>query len=145
MWWLTLLLHRTAIYSHRRETDRFWVVAAHPTLNMFAAGHDGGMMVFKLERERPAYGIHQNTLYYVKVWTNLTVLLFMSIHLYYHPSVYRLFMHPYTFPSVHFTTFPSIHLSILLLFHLSICPFIYVYLRNVTYVVMSLVHQKIYQ
>lgn len=59
--------YRTAIYSHRRESDRFWTVAAHPTLNMFAAGHDGGMMVFKLERERPAFGSHQNTLYYVKV------------------------------------------------------------------------------
>lgn len=57
---------RTAIYSHRRETDRFWAVASHPTLNMFAAGHDGGMMVFKLERERPAYCIHANTLFYVK-------------------------------------------------------------------------------
>ncbi|XP_003387772.1 PREDICTED: coatomer subunit alpha-like [Amphimedon queenslandica] len=57
---------RTAIYSHRRESDRFWTVAAHPSLNMFAAGHDGGMMVFKLERERPAFGLHQNTLYYIK-------------------------------------------------------------------------------
>ncbi len=32
-------------------------------------GHDNGMLVFKLERERPAYTIHQNTLYYVKVST----------------------------------------------------------------------------
>lgn len=30
-------------------------------------GHDSGMLVFKLERERPAYTVHQNTLYYVKV------------------------------------------------------------------------------
>ena len=30
------------------------------------AGHDNGMLVFKLERERPAYTVHQNTLYYVK-------------------------------------------------------------------------------
>ena len=29
-------------------------------------GHDNGMLVFKLERERPAYTVHQNTLYYVK-------------------------------------------------------------------------------
>lgn len=27
------------------------------------------MIVFKLERERPAYTVHQNTLYYVKVGT----------------------------------------------------------------------------
>lgn len=25
----------------------------HPSLNLFAAGHDSGLMVFKLERERP--------------------------------------------------------------------------------------------
>ncbi|RMZ57579.1 hypothetical protein APUTEX25_001779, partial [Auxenochlorella protothecoides] len=30
------------------------------------AGHDSGMIVFKLERERPAYALHAGTLYYVK-------------------------------------------------------------------------------
>ena len=30
-------------------------------------GHDNGMIVFKLERERPAYTSYQSTLYYVKV------------------------------------------------------------------------------
>jgi coatomer subunit alpha len=29
------------------------------------AGHDNGVMVFKLERERPAYTLHQNTLLFV--------------------------------------------------------------------------------
>jgi len=87
---------RTGVQTFRREHDRFWAVTAHPTLNLFAAGtchvhfillknhlkvfslfswfpqfiflgHDSGMLVFKLERERPAYTIHQNTLYYVKV------------------------------------------------------------------------------
>ena len=29
-------------------------------------GHDGGMIIFKLERERPAFAVHQNLLYYVK-------------------------------------------------------------------------------
>ena len=29
-------------------------------------GHDSGLVVFKLERERPAYTNHQNMLYYVK-------------------------------------------------------------------------------
>ena len=33
------------------------------------AGHDNGMIVFKLERERPAYTVHQNALYYIKVCT----------------------------------------------------------------------------
>lgn len=56
---------RTAVQSFKRENDRFWVIAAHPEINLFAAGHDNGVMVFKLERERPAYAIHQNTLFYI--------------------------------------------------------------------------------
>ena len=56
---------RTAVNSFKRENDRFWVIAAHPEINLFAAGHDNGVMVFKLERERPASVVHLNTLYYV--------------------------------------------------------------------------------
>ena len=41
-------------------------MAAHPSLNIFAAGHDSGMIIYKLERERPAYAVHSNLLYYVK-------------------------------------------------------------------------------
>ena len=41
-------------------------MAAHPSLNLFAAGHDSGMIVFKLERERPAHAVHNNILFYVK-------------------------------------------------------------------------------
>ena len=29
---------RTGVQTFRREHDRFWVAAAHPTLNLFAAG-----------------------------------------------------------------------------------------------------------
>lgn len=57
---------RTCLNTFRREHDRFWVLSAHPTLNLFAAGHDSGMVIFKLERERPAFAVHQNLLYYVK-------------------------------------------------------------------------------
>ncbi|XP_052228436.1 coatomer subunit alpha-like [Dreissena polymorpha] len=57
---------RTGVQTFRRENDRFWVMTAHPTLNVFAAGHDSGMIIFKLERERPAYAVHANFLYYVK-------------------------------------------------------------------------------
>ncbi|VEN35072.1 unnamed protein product [Callosobruchus maculatus] len=57
---------RTCLHTFRREHDRFWIMASHPTLNLFAAGHDGGMVIFKLERERPAYTVHGNLLYYVK-------------------------------------------------------------------------------
>ncbi|OBZ67766.1 Coatomer subunit alpha-2 [Grifola frondosa] len=52
--------------TFRREHDRFWVLAAHPELNLFAAGHDNGLIVFKLERERPAFAMHGDTLYYVR-------------------------------------------------------------------------------
>jgi len=37
-----------------------------PDLNMFAAGHDNGMIVFKLQRERPAYALAENLIFYVK-------------------------------------------------------------------------------
>ena len=57
---------RTCLHTFRREHERFWVLAAHPTLNLFAAGHDSGMIIFKLERERPAYAVYGNVLYYVK-------------------------------------------------------------------------------
>ena len=56
---------RAAVQTFRRENDRFWVLTAHPELNLFAAGHDNGLIVFKLERERPAFSLHQNMLYYV--------------------------------------------------------------------------------
>ena len=42
----------------RREHDRFWILTAHPEVNLLAAGHDSGMIVFKLERERPAFAAH---------------------------------------------------------------------------------------
>ncbi|KAJ5220344.1 hypothetical protein N7468_009548 [Penicillium chermesinum] len=56
---------RTSVQSFKRDLDRFWVIAAHPEMNLFAAGHDTGVMVFKLERERPASAIHQNQLFYI--------------------------------------------------------------------------------
>lgn len=56
---------RTCLNSFRRENDRFWILIAHPTSNLFAAGHDSGFTIFKLERERPAYTVHGNLLYYV--------------------------------------------------------------------------------
>uniref|UniRef100_A0A8C2ZGZ8 COPI coat complex subunit alpha n=1 Tax=Cyclopterus lumpus TaxID=8103 RepID=A0A8C2ZGZ8_CYCLU len=50
---------RTGVQTFRRDHDRFWVLGAHPNLNLFAAG--------RLDvRERPAYAVHGNMLYYVK-------------------------------------------------------------------------------
>ncbi|PKU81497.1 coatomer subunit alpha-1 [Dendrobium catenatum] len=57
---------RTAIQTFRREHDRFWILSVHPEMNLLAAGHDSGMIVFKLERERPAFSVSGNSLYYVK-------------------------------------------------------------------------------
>ncbi|MCJ1468499.1 hypothetical protein MMC07_007128 [Pseudocyphellaria aurata] len=62
---------RTSVQSFKRENDRFWVIAAHPEINLFAAGHDNGVMVFKLERERPASAIYQNQLFYITKEKNL--------------------------------------------------------------------------
>lgn len=56
---------RTPVKSFRREHDRFWLIASHPNINLFAACHDSGIMIFKLERERPAHAIFQNKLFYV--------------------------------------------------------------------------------
>ncbi|CAH2355081.1 coatomer subunit alpha [[Candida] railenensis] len=57
---------RTPVKQFRREHDRFWLLASHPHINLFASCHDSGVMVFKLERERPASSIFQNkTLFYV--------------------------------------------------------------------------------
>ncbi|KAJ3122455.1 hypothetical protein HK098_002828, partial [Nowakowskiella sp. JEL0407] len=57
---------RTALHTFRREHDRFWIMGAHPELNLFAAGHDSGLIVFKLERERPPMTVYQNQLYYLR-------------------------------------------------------------------------------
>eukprot|EP01033_Poteriospumella_lacustris_P007250 gene7250-5216_t len=57
---------RLGVQTFRRESDRFWILAAHPEQNLLAAGHDSGMTVFKLERERPAFESFHGKCYYVK-------------------------------------------------------------------------------
>ena len=59
---------RVGVQTFRREGDRFWILAAHKSQNLLAAGPDSGMIVFKLERERPAacYGATPGALYYVR-------------------------------------------------------------------------------
>ncbi len=42
---------QNAPQTWRRENDRFWMLCAHPTLNLLAAGHDSGTVanrVFQL-------------------------------------------------------------------------------------------------
>ena len=57
---------RTLLQTFKRENDRLWVLAYHPELNIFAAGHDNGLVVFKLERERPPYCLHDDQMLYIK-------------------------------------------------------------------------------
>lgn len=54
------------VQTFRREVDRFWILSAHPDQNLLAAGHDSGMIVFKLERERPAFDVLSGKCFYVK-------------------------------------------------------------------------------
>lgn len=65
---------RVALQTFRREHERFWILAAHPEINLLAAGHDSGMLVFKLERERPPYAVHGTNLFYVGLRSGVTAL-----------------------------------------------------------------------
>ncbi|CCH61765.1 hypothetical protein TBLA_0F02230 [Henningerozyma blattae CBS 6284] len=56
---------RTPVKQFKRENDRFWLIAAHPNINLFGAAHDSGVMIFKLDRERPPATIHQNQLFFI--------------------------------------------------------------------------------
>ncbi|OAF68265.1 Alpha-COP [Intoshia linei] len=55
---------RICIDSHRIENDRFWCLGVHPSNNLIAAGHDSGLMVFKLESERPAFCVCKESMFY---------------------------------------------------------------------------------
>ena len=39
---------RTGVQTFRRDGDRFWIMASHRSQNLLAAGHDSGMIVFKV-------------------------------------------------------------------------------------------------
>ncbi|PVV01350.1 hypothetical protein BB560_004233, partial [Smittium megazygosporum] len=56
----------TLIQTFKKENDRFWSLVMHPEQNLMAAGHDTGFIVFKLERERPAFDVHSNSLVYTR-------------------------------------------------------------------------------
>lgn len=56
---------RTPVKQFKRENDRFWLLASHPNMNLFAACHDSGVMVFKLDRERPAHTVFQNKMLFI--------------------------------------------------------------------------------
>jgi coatomer protein complex subunit alpha (xenin) len=58
---------RSLISTYRKEQERFWIVTSHPERSLFAAGHDNGLILFKLEKERPAYAPCDNqSVFYLK-------------------------------------------------------------------------------
>ena len=59
------LAKKTCIDKVTKETDRFWIISSHPTLNIFACGSDNGLLVFKLESTRlPSVAIPGNRIIY---------------------------------------------------------------------------------
>ena len=46
------LTKKTTVYQDKRENDRFWIIANHPSTNLFAFGTDSGLVVNKLEKMR---------------------------------------------------------------------------------------------
>lgn len=66
---------RTPVKQFKRENDRFWMIAAHPKVNLFGAVHDSGCMIFKLDRERPPFSVNsqQKQLVYVDKEKNVKI------------------------------------------------------------------------
>ncbi|GBE60895.1 coatomer subunit alpha [Babesia ovata] len=56
---------RALAHTFTLEKDRFWIVQSAHDSNYIAAGHDSGLIVFKLFKERPIVTVVGNTLYYV--------------------------------------------------------------------------------
>ena len=46
------LNRRICVDTFRKENERYWMLAVHPTLNYIAAGSDTGLTVFTLQSER---------------------------------------------------------------------------------------------
>lgn len=55
-------LSGNSLMVFRRDVERYWILAVDPERNLIAAGHDAGLQVFKLFRERPASTITGNKL-----------------------------------------------------------------------------------
>jgi coatomer protein complex subunit alpha (xenin) len=67
------LTKKSSIEKITKENDRFWVLATHPSLNIFASGSDSGLIVFRLENTRiPAVSFQNQILLFnqktVKQW-----------------------------------------------------------------------------
>jgi coatomer protein complex subunit alpha (xenin) len=56
------LQKNSCIETITKENDRFWILATHPNLTLFAAGHDSGFMLFRLESTRVPSCINNNNI-----------------------------------------------------------------------------------
>lgn len=54
------------VSSYQREHDRFWIIASHPTEDIVAAGHDHGLLIYKMHRERLPTFVIRDHVYYFK-------------------------------------------------------------------------------
>jgi len=43
---------KTLIDTIKKENERFWILSAHPNINILGAGSDAGSLFFNLARER---------------------------------------------------------------------------------------------
>ena len=64
---------KSTVERMNKENDRFWILASHPSISLFAAGTDSELIVFKLEDTRiPSTSCLNNILFYfnntVKIW-----------------------------------------------------------------------------
>ena len=57
---------RTLLQTFLRPHDRYWILAAHRSQSLIAAGHDSGACVFKLRRERIHSVCHNDAIIYLK-------------------------------------------------------------------------------
>eukprot|EP00834_Sanchytrium_tribonematis_P003734 NODE_155_length_15238_cov_1.162560.p1 type:complete len:1093 gc:universal NODE_155_length_15238_cov_1.162560:9323-12601(+) len=57
---------RVMVNTFKRDNDRFWCINPHSNQALFAAGHDSGVLVFKLERERPSICSYDTELFCIK-------------------------------------------------------------------------------
>lgn len=74
---------KSSIFTFKRENDRYWYISAHPNVALesqmmiFAAAHDNGFSVFKLERDTPSttmvYGSSGKLLLYISTGCVLNV------------------------------------------------------------------------
>ncbi|KAG5494165.1 hypothetical protein JKF63_02000 [Porcisia hertigi] len=66
------------VQTFRREVERYWIMASDSVRNLIATGHDAGLQVFKLTRERPAFAVHNGTQLYYTCQNKLNMYNFAS-------------------------------------------------------------------